>query len=331
MGECKQHVHKRKCDCKQLVRRRTSVPITKLMLVTHKRLCAVLAVLLTIICGILLDQRVHRVHSTGAHVIVTVARHEVQFVKEWLRYHLSLGFTRVHIYNQDDLSEQHLIQDKLDKFVKVGLVSITPWQVGDQTGAYLHALVNFAPFVKSLVFLDVDEFIVLNRTSQVEDTVRSLGLFADYICLELSWLSYGHSYVDARAVREKGVLRSLTRRAVNIEHAHAGKIILRGGMDNYTQGFTRSQLGLPGWHDCSGYAKSEKHMLVDQADAYIAHYQMRHGNESFVARVRRGSHGDFMGQNVYRNVSFDGFEHRNAVEDLTLVRLADDIEERLGI
>ena len=324
-----QHGRKRKCGSEQLVRQRTGVPIMiKLIRVTRtKRLCGVLSVLLTFVCGMLLNQRVH---STGTHVIFTVVRHEVQFIEEWLRYHLSIGFTHVHIYNQDDTSEQYLIQEKLDKFLKAGLVSIIPWQVGDQTGAYLHALENFAPFVKSLVFLDIDEFIVFNRTSRVEDTVHSLGLLTDYICLEFSWLSYGHSYIDARMVREKGVLQSLTRRARDVETLHAGKIMLRGGMNDYAHGFTSSKLSLPGWHDCSGYAKSEKYTLVEPADAYIAHYQMRYGNESFIARVRRGSHGDFSGQDLYKNMSLDIFEYRNAVVDVTLARLADDTEENFG-
>jgi len=284
-------------------------------------------VLLTFVCGIVLNQRVQR---TGPHVVFTVVRHEVEFIEEWLRYHLSIGFTHVHIYNQDDISEQYLIQEKLDNFVKADLVSIIPWQVGDQTGAYLHALKNFAPIVKTLVFLDVDEFIVFNRTSRVEDAVRSLGLLTDYICLEFSWLYYGDSYADAHTVREKGVLRSLTRRARDVETLHAGKIMLRGGMNDYIHGFTSSQRSLPGWHDCSGYAKSEEYTLADPADAYIAHYQMRYGNESFIARVRRGSHGDFSGQELYKNLSLDTFEYRNAVFDLTLARLADDTEEHFG-
>ena len=269
-----------------------------------------------------------RKHDSGAHVIFAVARHEVQFIEEWLQYHLLLGFTHFHIYNQDEDSEQHLIPNKLREYMKSGLVSVIPWRVGDQRGAYLHALENYAPLVKSLAFLDVDEFFVFKRAARVQEISRRLGLSSNKVCLAFSWLNYGHSYADAQMVREKGVLRSLTCRASDIEHTHPGKIMLRGGTHNLVDGFKISLLKLPGWHDCSSY--TEKYSLVDSADAYIAHYQLRHGNESLSARVRRGMQGDFTGQIMYSQLSLEAFSNRNAVKDLTLAVFSEQAEKRLA-
>lgn len=256
------------------------------------------------------------------HVVCSIARSETKFIVEWLEYHLFLGYSHFYIYNQDDEADQDKLIDAVKLFSAAGLVTLISWKVGDQAGAYLDALSKYAEKSSTFTFLDVDEFIYFRaKNVKVWDVYQNLGLFSTKKCIALSWLAFGvGSNVTEGEIASVGVLTSLVHRASGIEKLHPGKVVLRGGANNYVKDFHNTHgKSSHGWHQCSGYARSKKRWLVAPPDVVtLAHFQFRHGTNSFIRRIERGVKGDFSGQEIYATETFERFKYRNEVPDTNL-------------
>lgn len=80
-------------------------------------------------------------------------------VREWVCYHLGLGFSHVALY---DNGSREPLREVLAPLVARGVVSVTdiPLRDAPQLSAYFHALRLWRGRVFWLAFLDIDEFLV---------------------------------------------------------------------------------------------------------------------------------------------------------------------------
>lgn len=80
-------------------------------------------------------------------------------VREWVCYHLGLGFTHIALY---DNGSREPLREILAPLVERGVVSVTdfPWRDAPQLSAYFHALRHWRGRAFWLAFLDIDEFLV---------------------------------------------------------------------------------------------------------------------------------------------------------------------------
>lgn len=124
--------------------------------------------------------------------IVAIVKDEDKFLDEWLIYHKLIGIDHFIIYDDSQDSS-------LDAFLipHLDFITIIPWwklrdrqQRGNQIKAYNHALNNYLDSFEWVIFLDADEFIVLNEHSKVIDL---LSHFKEYNAVSLNWLIFGHN------------------------------------------------------------------------------------------------------------------------------------------
>ena len=264
----------------------------------------------------------------SGHVVFAVVRQESNFLPEWLEYHIWLGYSHFYLFNQDD--DKEFLHSALKYYVAADIVTLTPWQVGNQATAYLEAMKLFSQKVLSFTFLDVDEFVTLPEGTMLPKALSDLGLFSVKKCVELPWLSYGDAGVSMETTQQNGVLRTLTRRSRSIETEHSGKAILRGGSYDGLRTLATWKITPAGWwHGCDSFVSKQNRVTASPKQAYLAHFQFRYGNESLAMRVNRGSTGDFIGQSVYANRTIEHYAHRNEVFDDSLLKRSERVRESM--
>lgn len=132
-------------------------------------------------------------------VICAIVKDESRYIREWVEWHINIGFDRIYIY-EDYGSESH--REILIDYINAGSVVVENLE----SSAYVkknnpqlgyctqwHLYVKFLKKAKDekidwVAFIDVDEFIVLDEGN----TLRKLFAdFNEYPAIHLAWLMYG--------------------------------------------------------------------------------------------------------------------------------------------
>lgn len=115
-------------------------------------------------------------------------------VREWVCYHLGLGFSHVALY---DNGSREPLREVLAPLVARGVVSVTdiPLRDAPQLSAYFHALRLWRGQTFWLAFLDIDEFLVPlsgpGPTDAVPPLSRLLRPYERFGGLVLHWMMMG--------------------------------------------------------------------------------------------------------------------------------------------
>jgi hypothetical protein len=112
------------------------------------------------------------------NVLVAVAKNESKYIKEWLDYHLNLGFDLIYLVDNGNNGTL----DSLDARIKI----IKDNQGAIQLKAY-NAIYGQLKLGDVMAVLDIDEFLSLD--TNIDRFVREN--LQDCDCLRLSWQVYG--------------------------------------------------------------------------------------------------------------------------------------------
>lgn len=112
------------------------------------------------------------------NVLVAVAKNENKYIKEWLDYHLNLGFDLIYLVDNGNNGTL----DSLDARIKI----IKDNQGAIQLKAY-NAIYGQLKLGDVMCVLDIDEFLSLD--TNIDRFVREN--LQDCDCLRLSWQVYG--------------------------------------------------------------------------------------------------------------------------------------------
>ncbi|GAB6854377.1 glycosyltransferase family 2 protein [Asaia astilbis] len=276
------------------------------------------------------------------HVLVACARWESENIAEWLSYHRSIGFDHVYLYCNDD--DPTALYEAVLPFVQGSDPFLTFHHyryLGEQLQMYRHFLRHHAHETKWLMFLDLDEFVCLPGSNDINSVSERFGGMFDAVYL--NWCGYGH---NGHHVRPKGsVLTNYTRREEGA--SPFTKILAKAGAVSYRLSFEKPQVAFH--HDLlalggpvracnmlgesmAGYydnfpdnawaflnAESRRTRLAEAG--YIAHFNIR-SDEDFDRRVARGTKGEFGAQAHWAGKSEEARQayHAdfNAVSDLYL-------------
>lgn len=104
--------------------------------------------------------------------VVAIAKNEAPYIREWIAYHLSVGVSKVYLYDND--SEDDL-RGAVSDYIENGEVIYTAFPgKNKQMEAYNHAIQNYKDKVRYMVFIDCDEFMVAPQTENLVVTVKSI-------------------------------------------------------------------------------------------------------------------------------------------------------------
>lgn len=275
--------------------------------------------------------------------IVACARWEADNILEWVTYHRSLGFEHIYVYcNDDDPAE---LYEKLCALAsgEAPFVTFLHYALpGLQTAMYKHFLRTKAEEVEWLLFLDIDEFVVLKQHTTVDAFIHEYEHDADAIYL--NWVMFGNNgFVD----RPLGsILRQYIRRDRFVNPytkvlTRVASLNIRGILDEAASGFwhdwkeeagTLRRVNVLG-EDMTGYYDNfpdGARRRLDEGDrqhrilAIAAIYHFAFQSERDIdRRIQRGVGGDFGGQIAFKNVADRGEVRQflgtfNQVEDVFL-------------
>lgn len=133
--------------------------------------------------------------------IVCIAKNEDRYIKEWAEYHLKLGFDSVYIYQNDwrtDLEMPNVFKKVID--------------------GKCRQLDCYNKFLRKdkdhdwVAFIDVDEFIVLNKHATINDFIkRTVKKFGKIKAIGINWVFFGSNGIE-KDDGSDGVLKRFTKR-----------------------------------------------------------------------------------------------------------------------
>ena len=123
-------------------------------------------------------------------VIVCIAKKESDYIEEFVKYHLALGFKYIYIYDNEDIpTYEKLLQNYKDN-IKVMHLPIK--------GAQFQALNDFvrkylyASKITHVVHIDIDEFIVLKKHKNIADFINEY-IVGDCKGIAINYRTFGSS------------------------------------------------------------------------------------------------------------------------------------------
>lgn len=123
-------------------------------------------------------------------VIVCIAKREHDYIEEFVKYHLALGFMYIYIYDNEDKPIYELILKKYLQHIKVIHFPGKP--------AHLEALEHFTKNylfvtdVTHVAHIDIDEFIVLKKHNNICDFINEY-IVGDCQGIGMNWRFFGSS------------------------------------------------------------------------------------------------------------------------------------------
>ncbi len=130
-------------------------------------------------------------------VICAIAKYENDYIAEWVRYHINLGFDHIYIYDNNEIDGER-IEDVIpsDLNEKVSVLDV-------RGKKYMQKIVYnecYRTFdFDWCAFIDIDEFITFNPKSGYTNIEQFLQDRDEFDAIHLNWMCYG----DNGMVRKK--------------------------------------------------------------------------------------------------------------------------------
>ena len=137
-------------------------------------------------CKKLLYQNRKRQYEYDA-VICVIAKNEEQYLKEWIDYHLSIGFQHIYLVDNNDIPG---VGELLSVYLNAGVMTLIPFNsiAHPQAQAYEYVALRYGLSSKWMAFIDVDEFFVLFGYSNIVDFLNE---YEDIPAIGVNWKMFG--------------------------------------------------------------------------------------------------------------------------------------------
>jgi len=145
-------------------------------------------------------------------LICAIIKNENLYLREWIDYHLNLGFEKIILYDNNDVNGEvpnMIVQDYINKNV-VEVINYRGFKTNDkfwgvQSAAYNDCLQKYKNTDNWIAFIDVDEFIFLEKHKKIQYLFEN-SKYNNYESVVISWLNYGDNgqlYYENKPVLER--------------------------------------------------------------------------------------------------------------------------------
>ena len=243
-------------------------------------------------------------------VIICIAKLESNYIEEFVKYHLALGFSHIFIYDNEDEPTYRKILNNYSEALTTVIHFPTKYQ---QMNAYYHFINNilFKTNITHVACIDVDEFIVLKQHNDIKDFIKQF-IVDDCQGIGMNWRFFGSS-----GIKEPNVKEPLTKRFTKCQKDGNMHIKTLFKKDNFIRFNTMHDVILS-----EGYIKSTNGQIIigpfnhniDLSYIQLNHYKCK-TLEEFKYIIKRGQADRF---NIVPDPD-KNFVHYdcNDVEDLT--------------
>ena len=147
--------------------------------------------------------RVHVKYENAAPrvALVAIAKDEDNYLKEWVDYHLKIGFSEIFVYQNNWRYTRGDITDSRVHFkVEDGMTM--------QTRCYNGFISEYKDRFDFAVFIDIDEFLWLKNTKNISDFLKD---HSDDDAIFVNWRLFGDNGLSRVQDGEYSVIRRFTR------------------------------------------------------------------------------------------------------------------------
>lgn len=127
-------------------------------------------------------------------VIVCIAKKEHDYIEEFVKYHLAIGFKHIYLYDNEDTPTYETMLHKYKDNIKVVHLPFNNYEKGVQYVA-LDDFVNkylFTTNITHVAHIDIDEFIVLKKHENICDFINEY-IVGDCQGIGMNWRFFGSS------------------------------------------------------------------------------------------------------------------------------------------
>ena len=129
-------------------------------------------------------------------IIVCIAKNEYNYIEEFVKYHLALGFKHIYLYDNQDVPDTYL--KILDKYLDFLTIIHLPGNDSDiciqmiSLNNFLNNIVPNNTNITHVVHIDIDEYIVLKKHSNITDFIIEY-IKDDCYAIGINWKMFGSS------------------------------------------------------------------------------------------------------------------------------------------
>lgn len=126
--------------------------------------------------------------------IVCIAKKEHDYIEEFIKYHLALGFKYIYLYDNEDTPTYETILDKYKENIKVIHLPFNNYDKPVQYVALNDFITKylFTTDITHLAHIDIDEFIVLKKHANISDFIKEY-IIGDCEGIGMNWRFFGSS------------------------------------------------------------------------------------------------------------------------------------------
>jgi hypothetical protein len=127
-------------------------------------------------------------------VIVCIAKKEEDYIEEFVKYHLALGFKYIYLYDNEDIPKYEQFLHKYSDNIKVIHLPFNNYHKGVQYIALEHFIDTylFTTDITHVAHIDIDEFIVLKKHENICDFINEY-IVGDCQAIGMNWRHFGSS------------------------------------------------------------------------------------------------------------------------------------------
>jgi hypothetical protein len=127
-------------------------------------------------------------------VIVCIAKREHDYIEEFVKYHINLGFKHIYLYDNEDVpTYESFLQNYKDYITVIHLpfnnyhIGVQYIALGDFTKKYLKL-----PHITHVAHIDIDEFICLKKHANICEFIEEY-IVGDCQAIGMNWRFFGSS------------------------------------------------------------------------------------------------------------------------------------------
>jgi len=127
-------------------------------------------------------------------VIVCIAKLEHDYIEEFVKYHLGIGFKRIYIYDNEDKPTYQQFLKKYSDNIKVIHLPFNNYHKGVQYIALDDFVKRFMhnDKITHIAHIDIDEFIVLKKHNNISEFISEY-IINDCAGIGMNWRFFGSS------------------------------------------------------------------------------------------------------------------------------------------
>lgn len=128
-------------------------------------------------------------------VIVAIAKLEGDYIEEWVKYHIGLGFAHIYLYDNEDIP---IYKNQLHKYENENKITVihAPYN-NHSTGPIQYIILHhfmqaYIPnqHITHVAHIDIDEFIVLKRHTNISEFITEY-INGDCAGIGINWRHFG--------------------------------------------------------------------------------------------------------------------------------------------